>query len=187
MATPITLTSPSPRKSIVAEIFHLSLFVFPRDNHLQIVRQVMIKILWIVMALAAGSALPMQGGINTRLGKTLASPLHAALISFSIGAAGLFVYCLLTKQPVSWSGLRQLPVGYWAGGILGAIYVTIVILVFPKLGPGLTFSLIVAGQMVVALLLEHFNVLVAQPQPINLGRICGVTLIVAGVMLMKQF
>ena len=146
----------------------------------------MIKILWIVMALAAGSALPIQGGINSKLGKTLASPLHAALISFSIGAAGLLVYCILTKQPVAWTGLRQLPLGYWAGGILGAIYVSIVILVFPKLGPGLTFSLVVAGQMVVALFLEHFNLLVATPQPINLGRILGVTLIVAGVVLMKQ-
>jgi transporter family-2 protein len=147
----------------------------------------MIKILWIVMALAAGSALPIQGGINSKLGKTLASPLHAALISFSIGAAGLLVYCILIKQPVTGTGLRQLPLGYWAGGILGAIYVSIVILVFPKLGPGLTFSLVVAGQMVVALLLEHFNLLVANPQPINLGRILGVTLIVAGVVLMKQF
>ncbi len=52
---------------------------------------------------------------------------------------------------------------------------------------GLTFSLVVAGQMVVALVLEHFNLLVAQPQPISLGRILGVTLIVGGVVLMKQF
>ncbi|AMV31528.1 hypothetical protein VN12_05375 [Pirellula sp. SH-Sr6A] len=147
----------------------------------------MIKILLIVMALVAGSALPIQGGINTKLGKTLTSPLHAALISFLIGAAGLLVYCILTKQPVTWTGLRQLPIGYLAGGILGAIYVSIVIFVFPKLGPGLTFSLVVAGQMVVALLLEHFNVLVAAPQPINLGRVFGVALVIAGVILMKQY
>ncbi len=147
----------------------------------------MIKLLWIAMALAAGSALPIQGGINTKLGKTLASPLHAALISFSIGAAGLFVYCWLIKQTVTWTGLKQLPLGYWAGGVLGAFYVSSVILVFPKLGPGLTFSLVVAGQMFVALLLEHFNLLVAQPQPVNLGRLLGVTLIVTGVVLMKRF
>ncbi len=147
----------------------------------------MIKLMWIAMALAAGSALPIQGGINAKLGKTLASPLHAALISFSIGAIGLFVYCFLTKQSVTWTGLRELPLRYWAGGILGAIYVSIVIMVFPKLGPGLTFSLIVAGQMFVALLLEHFNLLVVQPHPISLLRVLGVALIVAGVVLMKQF
>ncbi len=96
----------------------------------------MIKTLWILMTLAAGAALPIQGGINSKLGKTLASPLHAALISFTIGAVDLFMYCVMTKQTVTWTGLKELPLGYWTGGLLGATYVTIVIFVFPKLGPG---------------------------------------------------
>jgi transporter family-2 protein len=147
----------------------------------------MTKIVWILLALAAGSALPLQGGINSKLSKAAESPVHAAFISFTIGAIALLTYILLTKQTLSLSGIRQLPPYYWTGGILGAIYVTIVISAFPKLGPGLTFGLIVAGQMVVSLFLEHFNVLVAQAQPVSIGRTVGVMLIVAGVILLKRF
>ncbi|MDA8744848.1 DMT family transporter [Rubripirellula amarantea] len=147
----------------------------------------MTKLIWILLALAAGSALPLQGGINARLGKAAASPVYAALISFAVGTAALLVYILVTKQTASWAGIKQLPPQYWIGGILGAIYVSIVILVFPKLGPGLTFSLIVAGQLMLALLLEHYNILVAQQQSVSVGRIMGVVLIVAGVVLMKRF
>lgn len=139
------------------------------------------------MALAAGSALPLQGGVNTKLGKAAGGPIHAALISFAIGTAVLLIYLVATKQTVSWSGIRQLPPQYWIGGVLGALYVSVVILVFPRLGPGVTFSLIVAGQMLMALVLEHNNILVAQQQSISMGRIAGIALIVIGVVCMKKF
>ena len=145
------------------------------------------KLIWIGMALTAGAALPFQGGINTKLGKAAASPLHAAFISFTIGALALLIYILVTKQSFSWAGLKQVPPQYWTGGVLGAFYVTSVILAFPKLGPGLTFGLIVAGQLVISVLLDHFNVMVTQPHALNLGRIAGVMLIVGGVVLLKRF
>jgi transporter family-2 protein len=115
------------------------------------------------------------------------SLVHELQISFPIGTAALLAYILMTKQTVSWTGIKQLPPQYWIGGILGATYVSIVILVFPKLGPGLAFSLIVAGQMAMALFLEHYNILVAQQQPVSLGRIMGVVLIVVGVVFLKRF
>ena len=139
------------------------------------------------MALAAGSALPLQGGVNAKLGKAGASPAHAAFFSFAVGTVALLAYILMTKQTVSWTGIKQLPLQYWIGGILGATYVSIVILVFPKLGPGLAFSLIVAGQMAMALFLEHYNILVAQQQSVSLGRITGIVLIVVGVVFLKRF
>jgi transporter family-2 protein len=51
----------------------------------------------------------------------------------------------------------------------------------------LAFSLIVAGQMAMALLLEHYNILVAQQQSVSLGRIMGGVLIVVGVVFLKRF
>ena len=102
------------------------------------------------MALAAGSALPLQGGVNAKLGKAGASSAHAAFISFAVGTVALLSYILLTRQAVIWTGIKQLPPKYWIGGILEATYETIVILGVPKLGPGFAFSLIVAGQMAMA-------------------------------------
>ncbi|HEY9049872.1 MAG TPA: DMT family transporter [Ohtaekwangia sp.] len=142
---------------------------------------------WIILSLMAGSFLPIQAGLNARMGKAVESPVYASLISFAVGSIALVIYILVTAQPVSWAGLKAAPLHTWLGGILGAFYVTVVVLAFPKLGPALTFGLIVLGQMVISLLLDHFNVLVMQQQAINIWRIVGVLLIVAGVVIIRKF
>lgn len=147
----------------------------------------MSKLTWIILAFLAGTFLPLQGGLNTKLGKSAESPIHASMISFMIGAASLALYILFTKQTFSWSGLKTAPAYTWIGGVLGAFYVTVIILAFPKLGPGLTFGLVVAGQMVISALLEHFNILVSQPHPINYFRVIGILLVITGVIIIRKF
>lgn len=144
------------------------------------------KLLWIVIAFISGAFLPIQAGLNTRLGKSIGSPVHASMISFMVGVLGVFLYILATQQHISWAGIKTAPWYSWVGGALGAFYVTAIILAFPKIGPALTFGLVVAGQMTVAVLLDHFNVLVAQQAPISLWRILGVVLIIAGVIIIRK-
>lgn len=145
------------------------------------------KLFWIAMTLTAGAFLPIQAGLNSKLGKAAASPVYASAISFLIGTIALVLYILFTRQTASWEGIKSAPSYVWAGGILGAFYVTVIILAFPRLGPGLTFGLIVAGQMVISILLDHFNILVNAPQPISIGRMIGIALIVIGVIIVKKF
>jgi transporter family-2 protein len=144
------------------------------------------KYIWIIMALLSGAFLPIQGGINSRLGKEIASPVHASLLSFLIGAVALFIYTILTHQPVQLSGLKSAPLYLWGGGLLGAFYVTVIILAFPKIGPALTFGLVVAGQMIMSILLDHFNILVAQPHPVNIWKLLGVLLVIGGVIFIRR-
>ena len=145
------------------------------------------KVIWVVLTLVAGAFLPIQAGLNTRLGKAIASPVYASLISFLVGLVDLLVYILVTRQTVSLAGIKEAPGHIWMGGLLGAFYITVIIFAFPVLGPGLTFGLIVAGQMVVSILLEHFNILVAHPSPISYMKILGVGLVVAGVIIIRRY
>lgn len=140
---------------------------------------------WIILALLAGAVLPFQAGLNARLGKLIHSPVWASLVSFAVGSAALVAYLVITRPPVAFSGLKGSPI-VWVGGILGAFYVTAIILLIPRIGPALTFSLIVAGQMIVAVLLDHYNILVAAPSPITIYKIAGIILIVAGVILIRK-
>jgi len=145
------------------------------------------KITWIVLAFLSGAFLPVQAGLNAKLGKAAQNPIQASMISFVVGTIALVLYILISGQTISWSGLKSAPPYAWFGGILGAFYVTIIVLAFPKLGPGLTFGLVVAGQMIVSLLLEHYNILVAQPNAISFPKIIGVLLVVAGVIIIRKF
>ena len=144
------------------------------------------KLIWIIIALLSGAVLPIQAGLNSRLGVAAQNAVYASTISFVVGTVGLIVYILITRQNVSIAGLREVPVYIWLGGLLGAFYVTAIVLLFPKLGPGLTFGLVVAGQMFVSILLEHFNVLVAHPTPINYMKLLGIALIIVGVVIIRR-
>lgn len=147
----------------------------------------MTKNLWMLVALLAGSFLPIQAALNTKLGKAIESPVHASLISFVVGALAMVGYALVTQQPVAWAGLRTAPTYTWLAGFLGAFYVTAVILSFPRLGPALTFGLVIAGQMLISAGLEHFNVLVAEPHPLTFWRVLGIGLVITGVLIIRRF
>jgi bacterial/archaeal transporter family-2 protein len=60
-------------------------------------------------------------------------------------------------------------------------------LTYPKLGPGLGFGLLVAGQLVVSAILEHFDILVTEPHPISFLRVCGIALVIGGVAMIRIF
>lgn len=145
------------------------------------------KIFWIVMVVIAGAFLPMQGSMNSKLAKAGENPVYASMISFTIGVLALVVYILLTSQNVSWKGLKDAPSYSWLGGVLGAFYVTVIVFAFPKIGPGLTFGLVVAGQLITSIVMEHFQIMGTPHQPISLGRIVGVLLIIIGVVAVKKF
>nr|WP_321411572.1 DMT family transporter [uncultured Carboxylicivirga sp.] len=142
---------------------------------------------WMLIALVSGAFLPIQAGLNTKLGKTIESPVYASLVSFAVGVIALTLFVILTKQEIAWNGFKSAPSYVWLGGILGAFYVTAIILSFPRIGPAMTFGLVIAGQMLIAVLLDHFNILVAQQHSINIWRIVGVMLIVGGVILIRKF
>jgi transporter family-2 protein len=145
------------------------------------------NILWFSMALIAGAFLPIQAGLNARLGKVAGNPVYASFISFVIGAVTLLLYILVTRQQVSWGALKSASLIDWSGGILGAFYVTVIILAFPRIGPALTFGLVVTGQMVISVLLDHTNTLVAQQHSFNIHRLIGVLLVIGGVILIRKY
>lgn len=142
---------------------------------------------WIILAFASGAFLPIQAGLNTRLGKAAGNAVYASLISFIVGAVALVAYIALTRQQGTLAGIRSAPLIDWTGGIMGAFYVTVIILAFPKIGPALTFGLVVAGQMIMSVILDHTNTLVAVQHPFNLYRLLGIVLIIGGVILLRKF
>src|SRR4051812_6367570 len=145
------------------------------------------KVIWILIALVSGAFLPIQAGLNTKLGKSLENPIYASMISFIVGALSVATFILISKQQVVLSGLRTAPYYVYIAGILGAFYVTAIVLAFPKIGPALTFGLVVAGQMVISVLLDHTNILVAQQHSFSVYRLIGILFVIGGVIIIRKF
>lgn len=144
-------------------------------------------VFWIALAMLVGALVPVQGAFNARLGAAGASPIHASLVSFAVGTLAIAAYVLATRQTVSWGGMATAPWYTWLGGFCGALALTSIILLYPRLGPGFTFGLVMAGQLVASVALEHFNILVAEPHPISWLRLLGVGFVLGGVVLIRAF
>lgn len=145
-------------------------------------------ILWLILALLAGAVMPTQAAINHRLAQYVLHPVLSAFISFAVGTAALFAYIMASGIPLHQLTLaRNAPAIAWTGGLLGAFFVTTGVTLVPRLGVALTFSLVVAGQMIFTLLIDHYGLLGVPVKTVNWPRIFGVLLVVAGVILIRKF
>jgi transporter family-2 protein len=143
---------------------------------------------YILLAVVAGSCLPTQAGINSRLNLWTQSPVLAATISFAVGTLSLMIYALVLRIPIpDTTSLFRYPWWMWTGGFLGAFFVASTIILAPRLGAASMVSLIIAGQMLASLILDHFGLIGYEPHLLNIWRIVGVLFIVGGVVLIRLF
>ena len=142
----------------------------------------------VLLALAAGFCIPVQAGINAQLNLWTRSPVLAAAISFAVGTLALFGYALATRIPFPPPAhFTTAPWWVWIGGFLGAYFVFSTVILAPRIGATAMLALILAGQMLASLVLDHFGWLGYPVQPISLLRLLGVLLIGAGVYLVRLF
>ncbi len=144
--------------------------------------------LFILLAFLAGAALPVQTGVNSRLAGTVGNPTLASLISFIVGTLALLVYALALRVPLpQMSEVTKAPFWIWFGGMLGAFFIATTTELASKISATALVGLIIAGQLIVAVLLDHFGLLGFASHPITLWRVVGILLLIAGVLLIKQF
>ena len=142
--------------------------------------------LGIVIAVVIGTLLPLQALINARLGAQTQGPLYASFVSFLVGTCLLGALLLVTRTP--WTPgqpLLSLPPWIWLGGAIGALFVFAATLLVPRLGAASLICLVVLGQVVASLLLDHFGVLGPQ-RPADALRVFGALLVIAGAALVVK-
>lgn len=143
--------------------------------------------LFYILALLTGIAITIQAGVNAQLRQALAYPILAAIVSFGIGFVSLVGFQVVSGG--AWptiETLRNLAWWKWTGGIIGALYVTTVIISVPRIGAANLVSLSVAGQLVAAIVLDHYGWLGFSLHPANGWRLLGAMLIMMGVLLVVR-
>jgi transporter family-2 protein len=142
------------------------------------------KLLFYLLPVLCGIAIAVQAIVNGQLRVAIGSPLVAALISFLVGTLLLLVVILVTRQPVPpVATLRQVAWLKWTGGLLGAFFVTAVIISVQKIPSANLFALIITSQFITALLIDHFGWFGTTQSPVNALKIAGVVLLITGAYL----
>jgi transporter family-2 protein len=140
----------------------------------------------VVASIVGGMLTATQGPTNAMLARPLNSPVNAAFVSFFIGTVVLLglVFALRIKPDLQ--AAAGLPWYAWMGGVYGVGFVCAAAFSAPRLGVATTITLMVGGQLLVSIVLDHFGAFGIEPRPISLGRIAGLALVVLGVLLVRR-
>jgi transporter family-2 protein len=140
----------------------------------------------VVLTAGAGGLIALQAPINSTLGRSVGT-FQAAFLSFAIGTVALTIIALLAKGGLAQVGeLRHLAWYYLCGGLLGAVYVTSVLVTVRTLGAGGVTAATIAGQLSLSVVVDHFGWLGVDRSPVSAPRVAGIVLLTVGVFLVVR-
>jgi bacterial/archaeal transporter family-2 protein len=139
-----------------------------------------------LLAVLVGAGLTFQVGMNATLGRVVGSPLWATVVNFCIGLAALLVCVVAFGARMAPGTIPQVPAWAWAGGLLGAAYVAAATVLGPRLGAMALLSLVLAGQLATALIVDHYGVLGFPRIDVTPVRLVGAGLVVVGALLVLR-
>ena len=139
-----------------------------------------------LLAAAAGVSFVAQQAVNADLRHGLGSAAWAGFVSYLGGTICMLLLAAFLRDPLpSGAAIARSHWWAWSGGLFGAIYIGISILLVPRLGAATVVALIVAGQMIGALVLDQYGWLGLAQYPADLKRVAGAALLIGGVVLMR--
>jgi bacterial/archaeal transporter family-2 protein len=140
-------------------------------------------VVFTALAFAAGVASAIQAATNAGLARS--AGLGPALIINTVvvlsGAIGLWA-ALGAKTTFFPAGASWT---LYLGGLFGFVIIASLAVVFPKIGAAYAIALMVAGQCVAALIVDHFGVMGMPHNPLTIQRVLGLALVAAGVVVMR--
>ncbi|SIO39391.1 DMT family transporter [Halodesulfovibrio marinisediminis] len=140
------------------------------------------------LALCVGTFMPLQMGLNAmvNLHWSHSAPI-ASLISFFVGTIALSLFVYMSKTPIPPFATSTVPWYAWFAGLLGAVGVTTLTFLAPRLGALAMVSLIICGQLIGSVVFDHFGLVGYTIRPVTLMRILGIVLLIAGAYLVNRY
>ena len=130
----------------------------------------------------------IHSGTNAQLNHSLGRPWWASVIVCLISGLMLLLGVGVTREAFpSLASLTNTPWWAWAGTAIAAIPVISTLFFAGRLGGAAFNGLVVTGTILFSLVLDHFGLLGFSAHPINLARIAGGILMLAGLSLICLF
>jgi transporter family-2 protein len=140
----------------------------------------------VLLTAFTGGLVAMQAPINSGLGKSIGT-WQAAFVSFAIGTVALSIIASLASGGLGQiAEVRHVSLVYLTGGLLGAAYVTSILVAVRTLGAGGVVAATIAGQLAVSVVVDHFGLIGVDRQPVTVARVAGVLLLALGTYLVVR-
>ena len=143
---------------------------------------------FIGLAMLAGAATAYQPGINAKFAEHAGARPWGGFINFAVGLLVMVIVLAAFRPAVpAQAKLAQGPWWMWLGGVCGAFFVTLALILVPKMGASAYLSTMIAGQLIASVIIDHFGHMGLAERAITWPRVAGVVLILAGMALIRKF
>lgn len=140
----------------------------------------------IMLAMAAGSLLPLQMAFNAQLGNILKHPFLASMTNFIIAALSMLLVLLIVRPELpAAKTFIAIPPYLYTGGLIGATFITIALILTPKIGATNTLMAAVVGQLLISVIIDHFGMFGLPELHISLPRVAGAVFLLTGLYLIQ--
>jgi bacterial/archaeal transporter family-2 protein len=144
---------------------------------------------YMLLAFIAGVGFTTQAGLNGKLSTNLGSPVLTTLVSFIVAAIGLAIaylllVCLHAQSVPTMENIQQCRWWMWIGGLFGALLIFTTIFATPKIGFANMFSLVLLGQLLIAVVFDHVGFL-GTFHSLTLLRGIGIVLLIVSVYIIQ--
>ncbi len=139
-----------------------------------------VALVGILGGVAVGIQSPIAGAMGQKIGGTASSlivHLSGAILS------ALLLWFRGGERIREW---HTLPWYMLTAGVFGVILYQTISIVLPKLGSTLMITLIISGQLITGVIIDHFGWLGVTTHPIDLPRIIGVVALLLGGYLIAK-
>jgi bacterial/archaeal transporter family-2 protein len=145
-------------------------------------------VIYALLAAAIGASVVLQASINGELRTVVGDPYRTALISTTVSTLFLILMsaALVGKPVPDGDVFSNAPWWMWVGGVLGAIYVAASAYLVSKLGSAFMFTVIIFGQLVMAVSMDQFGWVGLEKHPITVPRVVGIALVLVGAVLVRR-
>jgi bacterial/archaeal transporter family-2 protein len=137
----------------------------------------------VAVAAVVGGLVVTQAPLNSQLGRAVGG-LEASVVALAISFLALLALSTVTGGV---GGIRQIGDAPWhvaiGGGLAGALYVGSIVWTVRALGAGGLTAVTIAGQLGVAIVIDHFGWLGVERSPITVAKVSGVLLLAVGTWL----
>src|SRR5919202_3105922 len=103
----------------------------------------------ILLAVAAGVSIVVQQVLNSNLRAALNSAAWLGFVSYFVGVVCMALLALALRDPLPSANIAaRIPWWAWSGGLFGAIFIALAIVLVPQLGAATFIALLITGQMI---------------------------------------
>jgi transporter family-2 protein len=145
------------------------------------------RVILLLLVALGGAGLSMQMAWNSRLRVSTGSPVLTTIISVIVTLISLvLVWASGATSRGSVPAFASLPKWAWFGGVFAAYYLVASLIAIPRLGAAAVFSLVIAGQMIAALILDYSGAFGVPQISLSPSRLLGAALLLGGVVLIQR-